>query len=72
MKAATAQRAPCYKNLERTALMLQLVRLRLNHVDDETLKAKYIRAFLQNGAKLAPSLSLRDPLRRFSLGPRSP
>ena len=62
VKAAIVKRAFCYKNLERTALMLELVRLRLNRVDDETVYARDIRAFLESGGQLAPTLSLRDPL----------
>jgi len=69
VKAAIAKRAFCYKNLERTALMLELVRLRLNRMDDETVYARDIRAFLEGGGQLAPTLSLRDPLGRPSLRP---
>lgn len=38
--------------------MLELVRLGLNRMDDETVYARDIRAFLEGGGQLDPTLSL--------------
>ncbi len=49
VRTAIARRAFCYRNQPRTALMLELMRLRLNRVDDETTYAHDIRANLDAG-----------------------
>ena len=67
VRATIARRAFCYRNQPRTALMLDLMRLRLNHVDDETTYAHDIRAYLDAGGQLGRVLALRDPAGRPSL-----
>ncbi len=64
-------RAFCYRNLARTELMLELLRLRLNAVDDELTYAHDIREFLRQGGRPAPALSLRDKVGHPSLRPLS-
>jgi hypothetical protein len=49
--------------------MLELVRLRLNRVDDEVAYAHDIRAYLEAGGTLAPALSVKNPAGKPSLRP---
>lgn len=62
-------RAFCYRNQARTELMLELLRLRINAVDDELTYAHDIREFLSTGGRPNPALTLRDPLGSPSLRP---
>ena len=55
-------RAFCHRNVERTNRLLELVRLRLNLVDDQDHYAQAIRAHLAaTGGKLAEQGDIRDP-----------
>jgi len=61
-------RAFCYRNAERTNRMLELVRLRLNKVDDPLEYARSIRQHLDNTAGRLPAQgTIRDPSGRPSL-----
>jgi hypothetical protein len=58
----TAPRAFCYRNAERTNRMLELVRLRLNKLDDPVAYARHIRQHLENSNSQLPAQGpVRDP-----------
>jgi hypothetical protein len=48
------RRAFCFRNAERTNRLLELVRLRLNKVDDAGHYAAKIRQYLDAGGRLTP------------------
>jgi len=61
-------RAFCYRYAEGTTRMLELVRLRLNRVDDPTAHAAAIRAHLDaNDGKLSRQGSIRDTRGQYGL-----
>lgn len=61
-------RAYCYRNAERTNRMLELVRLRLNKVDDPNAYAAAIRAYLDaNSGRLPRQGYIRDKRGHYSL-----
>lgn len=61
-------RSFCYRNAERTNLMLELVRLSKNRNDDPVRYAAAIRAHLdQHDGQLGPQGSIRDPRGVYSL-----
>lgn len=63
-----APRAYCYRNAERTNLMLELVRLRLNRLDDPDRYAQAIREHLDaNDGQLPTQGQIRDPRGVYSL-----
>jgi hypothetical protein len=60
VKSVIGSRAFCLRNARRTALMLELVRLRLNHADDELTYSHDIRAYLETGGALTKQVTIRD------------
>ena len=60
VKDTIATRAFCYRNAERTNRMLELVRLRVNHLDAVENYAKDIRRYLEQGGALHPQLQVKD------------
>lgn len=61
-------RAFCYRNAERTNRMLELVRLRLNKLDDPVTYARHIRQYLDaTGGRLPTQGTIRDRIGAPSL-----
>jgi len=69
VRAVIGDRAFCLRNARRTALMLELVRLRLNHADDELTYSHDIRAHLEAGGALTKQMTIRDRKGHPSLRP---
>ncbi len=69
VKEVIGERAFCLRNARRTALMLELVRLRLNHTDDELTYSHDIRAYLGAGGALTKQMTIRDRKGNPSLRP---
>lgn len=56
-------RAFCYRNAERTNQMLELVRLRLNKLDDPVPYARHSRSYLDTTGGFLPAQgAIRDPI----------
>jgi len=67
IKGTIARRAFCYRNAERTNLLLELVRLAQNRTDDLELYAADIRRHLSESGPPNHQLQIRDPRGRPSL-----
>jgi hypothetical protein len=63
------RRAFCFRNAERTNRLLELVRLRLNKVDDVCHYAAKIRQNPEAGGRLTPQLTVKDTWGQPSLRP---
>ncbi len=69
VKEVIGDRAFCLRNARRTALMLELVRLRLNRCDDEFAYSRDIRDCLEAGGPLGRQMTIRDRKGHPSLRP---
>lgn len=59
VKAIIGDRAFCLRNARRTALTLELVRLRFNYADDELIYSHDIHAHLEAGSALTKQMTIR-------------